>query len=498
MTFRQILWWLALSVSLGGLWLWGGGRAISPAGAGPTRFSPPPIPGRAHLHSRVAARRTKKGRKTRVYLRSVPRYARYRLRLNNGRLRRGRMPIWRRLKPGTKVELHLTKPGYKPYKSSFVVPTRRKVRKQFCLTRVGQLLTCLRVMRTSAYPKGVAISRDNRNVWVSLLDKPPALNVFSLTEMRKLKNIYLGKQSAIEVEYSKDETRVYASQLGTGKVFEVDRRTYKRLRTFVTGGRWPKVLKLSRDGKRLYASHWRSHNIAEIDLVKGRTVRMFKTARIPRGMYISPDDRFLYVASFGKGWLQKIDLKTGTLNTVFNKGSNLRHIVGDEKRGRLYISDMGRNCVWVHDLKTGRTKRLARTDHRPNTIDLTPDGRVLFVSNRGKDNPISGYINPGPEWGSVLVFDALTGRKLDAIVGGNQSTGLDVSHDGRLLVFSDLLSHQIWVYQIPTTSVLLQGKGGRSRVYRRELTKPNWRKRWLERLRRERAQLQRAKKQKKR
>jgi hypothetical protein len=35
---------------------------------------------------------------------------------------------------------------------------------------------------------------------------------------------------------------------------------------------------------------------------------------------------------------------------------------------------------------------------RGNTMDLSPDGKVLYVSNRGENNPRSCYI-PGPEWG---------------------------------------------------------------------------------------------------
>ena len=105
-----------------------------------------------------------------------------------------------------------------------------------------------------------------------------------------------------------------------------------------------------------------------------------------------------------------------------------------------------------------------------HTIDLTPDGRLLFVSCRGPNNRESYYL-PGPQWGSILVFDALTGEKLDAIVAGNQPTALDVSEDGTLLAYSDMLDNRISVYRIPPLETLLSGGGGRSDVYRRELWK---------------------------
>jgi sugar lactone lactonase YvrE len=99
------------------------------------------------------------------------------------------------------------------------------------------------------------------------------------------------------------------------------------------------------------------------------------------------------------------------------------------------------------------------TDNKPNTIALSPDKRILFVSCRGANNPRS-YNLKGPEWGSVLLYDALSGKPLDAIVGGNQCTALDVSRDGTMLVFSDFLDGRLRTYDVPPTETLLAGNGG--------------------------------------
>ena len=118
------------------------------------------------------------------------------------------------------------------------------------------------------------------------------------------------------------------------------------------------------------------------------------------------------------------------MKTVFRGGGAMRHLVADEKRTKLFTSDMAKDCVWVTDMKSGKTKRFARVGHKPNTIALSPDGRVLFVSNRGANNAVSYYLI-GPEWGSIMLLDAVTGKPLDGIVGGNQCTALAVSADGK-------------------------------------------------------------------
>jgi DNA-binding beta-propeller fold protein YncE len=121
-------------------------------------------------------------------------------------------------------------------------------------------------------------------------------------------------------------------------------------------------------------------------------------------------------------------------------------------------------------MKTGTTTKFVDVDEKPNTIDLTPDGKMLFVSCRGENNEKSYYI-PGPEWGSILVFDTATGKPLDALIAGNQPTALDVSDDGKLLIFSDFLDNRLRVYEIPSYETFLEGGGGRYEAHFAEIAK---------------------------
>jgi DNA-binding beta-propeller fold protein YncE len=175
------------------------------------------------------------------------------------------------------------------------------------------------------------------------------------------------------------------------------------------------------------------------------------------------------VAGFEDGELQRIELAGGKAKTLLRTGGAMRHLVGDADGERLYADDMGTDQAFAVDLASERVRKLARTDHVPNTIDLSPDGRVLYVSNRGRNGP--SYYLPGPEWGSVLAIDTASGKVLDAIVGGNQTTGLDVSADGHLLAFSDFLDNRVHLYAVPPHGTLAAGGGGRAAAHRAELAK---------------------------
>jgi YVTN family beta-propeller protein len=324
----------------------------------------------------------------------------------------------------------------------------------------------LATFRTGSNPKQVAFSPDGQEIWVSLLGGR-GVQVFAAATGKQLAQIPLGRHGAVEVVFTRDGRTVYASQMETASVWEIDRQARKVRRTMPTGGNWSKVMALSPDERTLYVANWSSDDISEIDLASGKPRRRMPTVDTPRGLYPTPDGRQLWVAGFGDGELARIDLATGKGTVALRTGGALRHLVGDGRR--LYVDDMAKHQAWVVDLPAGRPRQLARTDHVPNTIDLTPDGKVLYVSNRGRNG--ASYYRPGPEWGSVLAIDAASGRPLDAIVGGNQTTGLDVSNDGRLLAFSDFLDNKVHVYAVPSYQAMASGSGGRYKAHLAQLQK---------------------------
>lgn len=326
----------------------------------------------------------------------------------------------------------------------------------------AQIVNLVKAFKCVPAPKGLAISPDNSEVWVTALVTRPSIGIYDPRTGKSLGRISLGKYGAVEVIFNSDGTKAYASQMQSHTVYEIDARTRKVLRKFNTGSPWTKVVLVSPDGTKLYAANWSGDDVSEISLKSGKLLRRIHTADTPRGLYITPDGKKMYVATFGeqtlKGYIHVFNLATGKGRTI-GKGRAMRHMAADETTQRLYTSDLGGDCIWVTDMRTDTTKLLVKTDHKPNTIALSPDKRVLFVSCRGANNPKSYYV-PGPEWGTVILYDAQTGRPLDAIVGGNQCTALDVSRDGSLLVFSDFLDARLRTYEVPGTDALLAGNGG--------------------------------------
>ncbi|HJR91624.1 MAG TPA: YncE family protein [Acidimicrobiia bacterium] len=325
------------------------------------------------------------------------------------------------------------------------------------------------VFSTGSAPKQVAFTPDASELWVTLLGGS-GLEAYDPLTGELIAAIDLPEAGSVEVIFDTRGEKAYVSQMETASVYEIDVATHSVDRQLLTEGSWTKVMVLSADGSRLWASNWVSNDVSEFDLETGEMVRRLPTVATPRGLAVDPESTRLYVAGYDAGDIEVIDLASGEASTIHHSGGALRHLAARPAAGLIYASDMALDTIFVIDTATDTVSTMGTTDRLPNTIDLSPDGRFLAVSNRGRNNPESYYL-PGPEWGSILLLDTTDGTVLDAIVGGNQPTGLDISADGAWLAYSDFLDNRVTVLALPTTEELLAAGGGRADSYQAQLNK---------------------------
>ena len=365
------------------------------------------------------------------------------------------------------VAVTVSTDGYRA--EELTIPTDRSGQVEVWVDPPDQVVDRVRAFATGDAPKQVAFTPDGEEVWVTLLGGT-GLEVYDTDDGTRVAAVDLPEAGSVEVIFGRSGERAYVSQMETASVYEIDTGSYEVVRRFGTGGSWTKMMLLSPDETTLWASNWVSNDVSEIDLATGEVLRRIPTVTTPRGLAVDGDGSTLYVAGYEHGQLQAVDLATGEGTILYESGGAMRHLVADHERGLVYASDMATDQLLVVDMTDNEVTELAVSDRLPNSIDLSPDGRVLAVSNRGRNNPESYYL-PGPEWGTVLLFDTTTGDLLDAVVGGNQPTGLDVSSDGRLLAYSDFLDDRVTIVEIPATAELVAGGGGRADTYRAEVTK---------------------------
>ena len=208
---------------------------------------------------------------------------------------------------------------------------------------------------------------------------------------------------------------------------------------------------------KVYLSNWTSQDISVIDPSSYKEEKKIKTKAVPRGMAFSQDGKFIYCAQFedsaGNSQCKLIKKSLADYKTVYEGGVKgaKRHIVTDYERKLIYVSDMRNDIVEVYSTDKDELVASIKVFFNPNTIQLSPDKSLLYVSCRGPNNPDKGYLYKGYVFGRLDIINTKTFTRIESIEVGNQPTGLDVSPDGKKIVLSDFLDNRIRVYELKSS-----------------------------------------------
>jgi len=316
---------------------------------------------------------------------------------------------------------------------------------------------------TGIQPKSAYFSPDGRRLFVPLLGQH-GVDVFRFEQSLVFeKRLSVPGSTALGfVEALIDERRreLWVSNMEENKVHIFDLNTLEYKTSMATDGVFPKVITQNPDGSLTVVSNWTTHNISVFDSESKRLLRRIPVSGTPRGMAFSPDGRFLYTAIFDEPVIDVIDMTQNRVSTryrFFQGTGAARHVI--YRDGKLYVSDMYRGTVNILNASTGAviasTRRLG---FNTNTIVLSPDGRRLIASFRGRNND-DDYTRPGPEFGAVYILNADDLSIEERIWGRNQPTGLAVSPDGKYMVFTDFLDANLELYEMPLNVDTLSTNG---------------------------------------
>ena len=350
-------------------------------------------------------------------------------------------------------------PGYISIEYSALALPLRNGLLEIKLERDGGPLRRLGGFRTGVQPKSAFFTPDGRRIVVPLLGQR-GIDVFRFVQMAEgqgTSTIVFERRLSVPdstaagfVEAMMDERRreIWVSNMEENKVHIFDMDTLDFKVSLGTGGVFPKVITQSPDGSFTAVSNWISRDVSIFDSQNKELLRRIPVGGIPRGMAFSSDGNLLYVTIFDAPEIAVIDMKENKVSSRFrfhDGAGAARHVL--YRNGRLYVSDMARGTVNILNASTGDLLASRRIGPNINTIALSPDGRYIFASSRGHNNPIA-YTLPGPDFGSVTMLRADNLRHVERAWGRNQPTGLAVSPCGRYLVFTNFLDANMELYLI--------------------------------------------------
>lgn len=224
-------------------------------------------------------------------------------------------------------------------------------------------------------------------------------------------------------------------------------------------GSFPHEMVLDTKNRFIYVPSYGGNRLSKIDISRKETVTFFEFGE-HRGLHsIAVMNSSLWITSEEKRTLLEVDSKTGRIiNKWPTNGYRSHMVVSVPELKKLYVANIDSGTVSIINPQTQHTK-VIRTGAGAEGIDVSPDGRQVWVSNRAEntisvidtrldsvvkkidsngDFPVKLKFNPnGKEvWiannrsGTVGVFNAQTYSWKRNIEVGNRPLGIAFSDDG--------------------------------------------------------------------
>jgi YVTN family beta-propeller protein len=187
-----------------------------------------------------------------------------------------------------------------------------------------------------------------------------------------------------------------------------------------------------------------------IDRETGETLVVLPTGLEPHEVEVSDDGRIAVVCNYGDrenpgNTLTVFDVQKGEYHKTIDLGEHTRPhgmqwIAGTNN---LLVTTEGSQSLLIVDVKEGEVIKVMDTGEPvSHMVAATPDFSRAFV--------------PSIRTGNMVVFDLETGEMIDIVYSGAGAEGIDVSPDGREVWVTNRADNTITIFDTQTLEVLAQ------------------------------------------
>jgi YVTN family beta-propeller protein len=249
-------------------------------------------------------------------------------------------------------------------------------------------------------PRGIAVSHDERSLYVALSGSPIA-------------------------GPGVDESKLPPADRAADGIGVIDLASGTLVRKYQSG-QDPESFALSKDGRTLFISNEETAEVSALDLESGTIASRVKIGEEPEGVTVRPDGQVVYVTCEGTNEVFAVDVQSHKVIAHIRTGPRPRSIAFD-REGRVgFVTAENAASLTVFDTATHKPIKTiplpkgatSPMPARPMGQVLSPDGAQLFVSlGRAK---------------AVAVVDVATQTVAKLIEEvGDRPWGIGISADGR-------------------------------------------------------------------
>lgn len=261
----------------------------------------------------------------------------------------------------------------------------------------------------------------------------------------------------IFINHSSAQTLAVVSR-GENKVAFISIQEGKIIGTTSTGS-FPHEMVLDNESRFIYVPSYGGNRVSKIDILRKETVTFFEFGK-HKGLHsIVVMNNSLWITSEENRALLEVDSNTGKIDKEWPTNGYRSHmVVSVPQLNKLYVANIDSGTVSIINPETRQTK-IIKTGSGAEGIDVAPDGKEVWVSNRGEntisvidtysdsvikkfdsngDFPVKLKFNPnGKEvWvannrsGTIGVFDIKNYSWKRNIEVGSRPLGITFSDDG--------------------------------------------------------------------
>jgi YVTN family beta-propeller protein len=178
----------------------------------------------------------------------------------------------------------------------------------------------------------------------------------------------------------------------------------------------------------LYIGNAKSNSVSVLDLATNAIIKNITVGKSPHDIKISDDQQTVYTTDIDSGTVSIINATSNTLIDQIETGRN-RAVHGIAIfNDTLYVGDVYGGKVLV--IKNGQIKNEIKVGLGPEYIEVSPDGRFLYVANL---------------WSPISVVDIAQNKVIKEIDSGATPHGLSFSDDGSRLFIVNMKSNTLSV-----------------------------------------------------
>ena len=244
-----------------------------------------------------------------------------------------------------------------------------------------------------------------------------------------------------EVRVSRNHRYAYVSAGKT--ITAVDIRQRKVKATFDLGQHSAHDIRVSRNGRLLWLACARTESILEVDSGTGQILKTYKTNQ--QGSWfveVTPDERKLYTPNLEGKSVSVIDRATGNVRVIpFDYAVYGIDVTPDGKQ--IWVS--GRDLAVIDTRKDEVVARIKTSETETGRLRLTSDGRKVVVALTKK----------------LAVYDTKTHRLINETELTSSPKVLTVSGDNRLALLTNPDANTVSVVDIRTGKQLTEFKTGK-------------------------------------